>query len=102
MGRNKSRIFAKSVGSVAAPVPGCGHYGSSDGVQFYIALTLERVAIGVNQTGPIATFPQCAGAPMAIIEVMGVGPSERLHHQTDAVRAGGCSEEMDMIGHEHP
>ena len=104
MGRNQPRSFAKGVGAVAAPavIAGGGHHGRPDGIQFYIALALEKVAVGINQAGPIAAFPQCAGAAMATVEVADVTSPERLHHQADALWAGGCSEKMDMVGHKHP
>jgi hypothetical protein len=73
----------------------------SDGIELDVAVARQQIAVGVDQRGLEALFPQRTGARVACVEAADVAAADGLHHARDA--AGGClgGEKVDVICHQH-
>lgn len=79
---------------------GSAHHLRPHGVEFNVAHAGEQVAIGLNEAGAMAPFPESAGAAVFLVDVLRVATAHDLHRIRHRGVVARCDEKVDMIGHE--
>jgi len=78
-----------------------GHHLGTDRVQFDVARTGQEVVVAVDQGGPVAAFPERAGAVVGGVEILHVPPTHGLQDLGETLRLLRRHEQMEMVGHQH-
>ena len=81
--RGKQGVVAQATQAGAARPPECGgivgHAGAHR-VEVDVADATQQGVVAVDKAGFVASFPECAGAPVACVELADVVATQQLHH----------------------
>jgi hypothetical protein len=80
---------------------GRNDYRGADRIEFDVSGYGQEVAIGVDQAGFKASFPQSAGAPVATVEGVYMALMKLAHGTRDRPRLRRTGKQMNMVSHQN-
>ncbi len=75
-------------------------HAGTNRVEVDVTVAVRHLAFAVDQTGLVAAFPQCSGAPVTGVELSYLAAPEFLHEASDRANLWRCSQQVDMVVHQ--
>lgn len=103
VGLNQNVGLGERVAGVTGPciVQRVGNHACADRIEFDVAVAAQKIVFTVDQAGFVASFPKCAGAPVAIVDVADIAAPEGLHDPDNHAGLRWGDQQVHMVGHQH-